>query len=67
MSKPRINRPLPIPGPDYDQQNEAVTRRTLEQRLDDIEQSMEQNKNKTSASSSMALRRFQFLLMGAQN
>jgi hypothetical protein len=56
-----------VPGAVYDEQNEAVTRRTLEQRLDDIEQEMEKNKSKTSASSSMALRRFQFLLMGAQN
>lgn len=65
MSKPRINRPLPVPGAEYDQQNEAVTRRTLEQRIDELERSLEQNKNGTSASASLALRRHQFLLMGA--
>ena len=65
MSKPRINRPLPVPMEEYDRQNEAVTRRTIEQRFDEVEQDIDQNKTGSSASASLALRKYQFLLMGA--
>ena len=58
---------LPVANKDYEQQNEQVARRTIEQSLQDISSTVEGNTNKTNKNSSLALRRFQFLLMGAGN
>jgi len=58
---------LPVSSPEYDPQNEQVTRRTIEQALQDITSDVEGNTNKTNKNSSLALRRFQFLLMGASS
>jgi hypothetical protein len=58
---------LPVASMDYEQQNEQVARRTIEQSLQDIASTVEGNTNKTNKDSSLALRRFQFLLMGASN
>ena len=57
--------PLPVPAPEYDVANEAITRRTLEQALDLIENDVELAKTQGDRSGSLAMRRFQFLLMGA--
>jgi hypothetical protein len=57
--------PLPVPAPEYDVANEAITRRTLEQALDLIENDVELAKTQGDKSGSLAMRRFQFLLMGA--
>ena len=56
---------LPVARPEYDSENEHVTRRTIEQALQDVTTIVEGNRNKTSKPSSLAIRRFQFLLMGA--
>ncbi len=58
---------LPVANREYEQQNEQVARRTIEQSLQDISSTVEGNTNKTNKNSSLALRRFQFLLMGAGN
>ncbi len=58
---------LPVANKEYEQQNEQVARRTIEQSLQDISSTVEGNTNKTNKDSSLALRRFQFLLMGASN
>jgi hypothetical protein len=58
---------LPVANKEYEQQNEQVARRTIEQSLQDISSIVEGNTNKTNKNSSLALRRFQFLLMGAGN
>ena len=58
---------LPVAKKEYEQQNEQVARRTIEQSLQDISSTVEGNTNKTNKNSSLALRRFQFLLMGAGN
>ncbi|MAD93984.1 MAG: hypothetical protein CML33_00620 [Rhodobacteraceae bacterium] len=58
---------LPVANKEYEQQNEQVARRTIEQSLQDISSTVEGNTNKTNKTSSLALRRFQFLLMGASN
>ena len=58
---------LPVANKEYEQQNEQVARRTIEQSLQDIPSIVEGNTNKTNKNSSLALRRFQFLLMGAGN
>jgi|TARA_R100001015_G_C4618880_1_gene175454 hypothetical protein len=58
---------LPVADSEYNQQNEQVARRSIEQSLQDISTTVEGNTNKTNKDSSLALRRFQFLLMGAGN
>ena len=58
---------LPVANKEYEQQNEQVARRTIEQSLQDISSTVEGNTNKTNKDSSLALRRFQFLLMGASS
>ena len=57
--------PLPVPAPEYDVANEAITRRPLEQALDLIENDVELAKTQGDKPGSLAMRRFQFLLMGA--
>ena len=57
--------PLPVHAPEYDVANEAITRRTLEQALDLIENDVELAKTQGDKPGSLAMRRFQFLLMGA--
>ena len=59
------SRPLPVETPSYDPSNEQSTRRTIEQSFQDLDSKVEANTSKTSKPSSLALRRFQFLLMGA--
>ena len=57
--------PLPVPTPDYDVNNDATTRRTIEQALDQIENDVNLAKTQGDKPGSLAMRRFQFLLMGA--
>lgn len=61
------SRPLPVSTPEYDSSNEQAMRRTVEQSFQDLESKVDSNTSKTSKPSSLALRRFQFLLMGASN
>lgn len=58
---------LPVATQQYERENEQVTRRTIEQALQDVSGIVEGNRDKTNKLSSLALRRFQFLLMGASN
>jgi|TARA_B100000683_G_scaffold277128_1_gene333976 hypothetical protein len=64
MAEVRRN-PLPVPLPDYDNQNEAITRRTIEFAFDQIETDIDAAKKRDDKTTSLAMRRFQFLLMGA--
>ena len=57
--------PLPIATLEYEQQNEAVTRLTIEQALQEIENDVTLAKTQGDKDGSLAMRRFQFLLMGA--
>jgi hypothetical protein len=57
--------PLPVPTPEYDVNNEAITRRTIEQAMNQIENDVNLAKTQGDKSGSLAMRRFQFLLMGA--
>ena len=56
---------LPIPSPVYDAQNEATTRRNLELLIDQMENDLLVAKTQSDSTGSLAMRRFQFLLMGA--
>ena len=64
MAEVRRN-PFPVPLPDYDNQNEAITRRTVEFALDQLETDVDLAKTQGDKRGSLAMRRFQFLLMGA--
>jgi hypothetical protein len=60
-------RPLPVAPLEYLARDEQITRRTIENSFEDLEAKVDANRNKTSKQSSLAMRRFQFLLMGASN
>ena len=60
-----LEQPLPIPEAEYRQENEAYTRRTLELALNRVENDISIAKTQGDKQSSLALRRYQFLLMGA--
>jgi len=57
--------PLPVPLREYNQENEALTRRNLELSLQTISNDIELAKTQGDKPGSLAMRRFQFLLMGA--
>tara|TARA_A100000172_G_scaffold66855_1_gene46486 strand:- start:1301 stop:1504 length:204 start_codon:yes stop_codon:yes gene_type:complete len=56
--------PLPITTPEYEELNESITRRTIEQTFQDINSDIGSSKRKQDSVSSKATRRHQFLLMG---
>jgi|TARA_R100001129_G_scaffold14791_2_gene9506 hypothetical protein len=57
--------PLPSPAQEYAEENEAVTRRTIEFTFQTLENDIELAKTQGDKPGSLAMRRFQFLLMGA--
>tara|TARA_R100001443_G_scaffold30249_3_gene43835 strand:+ start:30 stop:233 length:204 start_codon:yes stop_codon:yes gene_type:complete len=56
--------PLPLPTLDYQQQDQFLLRRTIEQGIQDIHQEIGASKKMQNPISSKAMRRHQFLLMG---
>tara|TARA_A100001515_G_scaffold47141_1_gene37203 strand:+ start:731 stop:934 length:204 start_codon:yes stop_codon:yes gene_type:complete len=56
--------PLPIATTEYDEINETITRRTIEQTFQDINSEIGNAKRQQDTISSKAIRRHQFLLMG---
>ena len=65
MSTQTRTTPLPIPTPEYDARAEAINRRTIEIAMDRIENDVVLAKTQGDKEGSLAMRRFQFLLMGA--
>jgi hypothetical protein len=59
------NIPLPIPPMEYDQQLEAQFRRQVEIGFQQTNSTITANKTQSNKDASLALRRHQFLLMGA--
>ena len=57
--------PLPTTPQEYQQENEAITRRTIEFTFQTLENDIELAKTQGDKTGSLAMRRFQFLLMGA--
>jgi len=57
--------PLPVPAAEYTQENEALTRRTIEFAFQTLENDVELAKTQGDKTGALAMRRFQFLLMGA--
>jgi hypothetical protein len=58
---------LPTANTAYDFQNELTTRRTLERSFADVQDDLIAISQKVEKEESLALKRFQFLLMGASN
>jgi hypothetical protein len=58
---------LPIPNTEYDPNDEAVTRRILEQAIEDLTVKISRNQKLQDSLSSKASRRHQFLLMGVKH
>jgi len=63
----RIPLTLPVVQPAYDPFNESVTRRTLELEIQELRSEILRAKTQGDSVGSLAMRRFQFLLMGASN
>jgi hypothetical protein len=60
-----LEQPLPVPDPQYRQENEAYTRRALELALNRVENDINIAKTQGDKQGSLSMRRHQFLLMGA--
>jgi len=58
---------LPATSQEYNAENERVSRRSTEQFLQDAFVQIDNAQNKSDKTSSLSLRHFQFLLMGASN
>lgn len=56
---------LPVPNAQYDAYNESVTRRALELEIQNLRSEITRAKIQSDSVGSLAMRKFQFLLMGA--
>ena len=61
----RTNIHLPLASSEYNESNESITRRTIEQALKDVNAEVGTLKKMQQSVVSKAVRRHQFLLMGA--
>ena len=59
--------PFPLASLEYDENNEAITRRTIEQAFQDINSEIGTLKTMQQSVVSKAIRRHQFLLMGVKH
>ena len=59
--------PIPVASTEYDAMNEAITRRTIEQALQDIHADIGELRRMQESIVSKATRRHQFLLMGVKH
>jgi len=59
--------PLLIPNPEYNQENELLTRRTIEQAIQDLNSEIGAVKRMQQSVVSKSIKRQQFLLMGAKS
>ena len=55
---------LPIASPEYDNNDEAITRRTIEMAIEDLNAKVTRIQKAQDVITSKALKRHQFLLMG---
>ena len=58
---------LPLPSQEFDANNEAVTRRLIEQSIEEINTKITQINRMKSTTISKAAKRHQFLLMGIKH
>jgi hypothetical protein len=60
-------RPIPNAQPSYNESDERIMRRQVEQNFRDLDLEIRGAKSKADKESSLAMRRYQFLLMGASH
>jgi|TARA_R100001143_G_scaffold60512_1_gene60066 hypothetical protein len=63
----KVYRPLNMAPTEYDENNESISRRTIEQNFQDVSSDLESVKTQDDKDSSLSLRKYQFLLLGASN
>ena len=63
----KVYRPLNVATEEYDQVNEGISRRTIEQNFQDVSSDIHSVKTQSDRDSSLSLRKYQFLLLGASN
>jgi hypothetical protein len=63
----KVYRPLNVAPSEYDETNESVSRRTIEQNFQDVSSDIQSVKTQSDKDSSLSLRKYQFLLLGASN
>ena len=59
--------PLPLASTEYDELNESITHRTLEQAIQDLNSEIGNLKRLQESIASKSIRRHQFLLMGVKH
>ena len=60
-------RTLNVAPKEYEQSNESLSRQTIEQNFQDVSSDILATKTQTDRDSSLSLRKYQFLLLGASN
>jgi hypothetical protein len=63
----KVYRPLNVATEEYEQVNEGISRRTIEQNFQDVSSDIHSVKTQSDRDSSLSLRKYQFLLLGASN
>ncbi len=63
----KVYRPLNVATKEYQQTNESISRRTIEQNFQDVSSDIHSVKTQSDRDSSLSLRKYQFLLLGASN
>ena len=58
---------LPLPPAEYNENNESLTRRTIEQAIEDLSMNIKRLEKLDSNAISNAIRKKQFLLMGVKH
>ena len=62
-----VYRPLNRAPREYEEYDESMSRRTIEQNFQDVSSDIHSVKVQADSASSLSLRKYQFLLLGASN
>ncbi len=63
----KVYRPLHRAPHEYEEYDESISRRTIEQNFQDVSSDIHSVKVQADSDSSLSLRKYQFLLLGASN
>jgi len=63
----KVYRPLNRAPHEYEEYDESMSRRTIEQNFQDVSSDIHAVKVQADSDSSLSLRKYQFLLLGASN
>ena len=63
----KVYRPLNRAPQEYEEYDESMSRRTIEQNFQDVSTDIHSVKIQADSDSSLSLRKYQFLLLGASN